>query len=220
MGLATSKILDSRVALDRLIRESRDDYTSISRLLGRNAAYIQQYIKRGTPLVLREDDRAVLARYFGVDESVLGGPKGRTTNIGNLEKIPSYAIAASAGFGATVHLEQRSNDFAFGKSWLSKLTPSNISNLSIINVVGDSMEPTLQAGDDIIIDLGDGAARLRDGLYVVRTDDLLSVKRIAMEAADGKIAVISDNPVYPRWNGIARREIDIVGRVLWFGRRL
>ena len=36
-----------RQALDDLIREREETYAAVSRLLGRNSAYIQQYIKRG-----------------------------------------------------------------------------------------------------------------------------------------------------------------------------
>ncbi|MGE4321779.1 MAG: hypothetical protein AB7E60_01965 [Sphingobium sp.] len=60
-----------RTMLDTLIRESGSNYSEVSRLLGRNAAYIQQFIKRGSPRKLEEEDRYVLARYFGVDENVL-----------------------------------------------------------------------------------------------------------------------------------------------------
>ena len=63
-----------RSNLDRLIRERGESYGAISQLIGRNAAYIQQFVKRGTPRKLDEGDRARIARYFGVDEQMLGGP--------------------------------------------------------------------------------------------------------------------------------------------------
>ncbi len=59
---------DARANLDRLIRERGENYGAVSRLLGRNAAYIQQFVKRGTPRKLDEEDRRLLARYFEVDE--------------------------------------------------------------------------------------------------------------------------------------------------------
>ena len=46
---------DIRAELDALIRARGDDYASLSRMLGRNAAYIQQFIKRGVPRKLDED---------------------------------------------------------------------------------------------------------------------------------------------------------------------
>ena len=69
---------DARRALDELIQQRGVNYSSVSRLLGRNAAYIQQYIRRGSPRQLDEQDRSVLARFFGVDEKILGAPARRS----------------------------------------------------------------------------------------------------------------------------------------------
>jgi hypothetical protein len=65
---------DPRAVLERLIAESAEDFAGLSKLIGRNPTYIQQFIKRGSPKKLPETERGILARYFGVDESVLGGP--------------------------------------------------------------------------------------------------------------------------------------------------
>ena len=79
---------------------------------------------------------------------------------------------------------------------------------------------TLHDGDEVMVDLGDGQARLRDGIYVLRMDDMLSVKRIALEPQGKRASVLSDNPAYPSWRGLEKRTLNIVGRVLWFGRAL
>jgi hypothetical protein len=44
----------------------------LSRMLGRNVAYLQQFVRRGTPVRLDEDDRLRLAQLFKVDERELG----------------------------------------------------------------------------------------------------------------------------------------------------
>ena len=117
-------------------------------------------------------------------------------------------------------MESKTAQFGFDEDWLKKLTQSKAASLSIIRVLGDSMEPTLFDGDEVMVDLGDGQSRLRDGIYVLRMDDMLNVKRIAIEPKGRQISVISDNPSYPTWQSMERRSINIVGRVLWFGRRL
>ena len=211
---------DSREALERLIQEQGTSYTGLSRLLGRNVSYIQQFIRKGSPRQLDERDRAILARFFGVDEQVLGGPSRRSGPVVELVQIPILEVEASAGHGALAELEAKSAQFGFDEGWLRKLTASNASKLSIIKVTGDSMEPTLNDGDEVMVDLADGQARLRDGIYVLRTDDALNVKRVAIEPKGRQISVVSDNPAYPSWNGLERRAINIVGRVLWFGRKL
>ncbi len=211
---------DARKALDQLIQQRGCNYSEISRLLGRNAAYIQQFIRRGSPKQLDEQDRAVLARFFGVDEKILGAPARRTGPVVELVHVPILAVEASAGHGALAGMEAKSAQFGFDENWLRRLTTSKASNLSIIGVLGDSMEPTLHDGDEVMVDLGDGQARLRDGIYVLRMDDMLSVKRIAIEPQGKRVSVLSDNPTYPSWRGLEKRMLNIVGRVLWFGRTL
>ena len=66
----------------------------------------------------------------------------------------------------------------------------------------------------------DGADRLRDGIYVLRRDDALLVKRIAPSPASRRIMIKSDNSSYPSWPDCAIDEVDIIGRVVWVGRRL
>ena len=210
----------ARENLDRLILERGVNYSSVSRLLGRNAAYIQQYIRRGSPRELDEKDRLVLSRFFGVDEKELGAPTRREGPVVQLVQVPILDVDASAGHGALAEMESKCAQFGFEENWLRRLTASKASSLSIIHVLGDSMEPTLHDGDEVLVDLGDGQSRLRDGIYVLRMDDALSVKRIAIEPQGRKISVTSDNPAYPSWNGLDRRNINIVGRVLWFGRQL
>lgn len=211
---------EARRALDELIQQRSCNYSSISRLLGRNVSYIQQYIRKGSPRYLDESDRNILARFFGVDERLLGAPPHRSAPVVELVQIPVLDVEASAGHGALAEMESKSGQFGFDEGWLRKLTPSKASSLSIIHVHGDSMEPTLNDGDEVMVDLGDGQARLRDGIYVLRMDDALNVKRVAIEPQGRRISVLSDNPAYPSWRGLERRAINIVGRVLWFGRKL
>ena len=207
-----------RQELDRLIQKSGSDYSGLSRLLGRNAAYIQQFIKRGTPRKLDAEDRRTLASFFGVDEQVLGGPPAPVRD--GLVEIPVLDVDASAGFGAIAESENKKTRFGFDERWLGKLTPSKGASLSIVHVKGDSMEPTLSDGDEVLVDGSDHASRLRDGIYVLRSDDTLAVKRIALKPGGKTITITSDNPAYPTWDDIERRSIHIVGRVIWFGRAL
>jgi len=212
---------EARRALDELILARKGcTYSGISRLLGRNVSYIQQYIRKGSPRYLDESDRNILARFFGVDERILGAPPHRSSPVVELVQIPVLDVEASAGHGALAEMENKSAQFGFDEGWLRKLTQSKAASLSIIHVIGDSMEPTLNDGDEVMVDLGDGQARLRDGIYVLRMDDALSVKRIAIEPQGRRISVVSDNAAYPSWRGLERRAINIVGRVLWFGRKL
>ena len=205
-----------REELDRLIQQPRLGYSSISRMIGRNSSYIQQFIKRGSPRKLDDDDRRTLASFFGVDEQVLGGPPAPMRD--GLIEIPVLNVDASAGFGAIAESETAHTRFGFDERWLSRLTRAKSASLSIIHVLGDSMEPTLSDGDEVLVDASDQGSRLRDGIYVLRADDALVVKRVTLKPGGRKITISSDNSAYPSWDDVDRSEIQVVGRVIWFGR--
>jgi len=205
-----------REELDRLIQQRRLGYTSISRMIGRNSSYIQQFIKRGSPRKLDDDDRRTLASFFGVDEQVLGGPPAPMRD--GLIEIPVLNVDASAGFGAIAESETAHTRFGFDERWLGRLTRAKSASLSIIHVLGDSMEPTLSDGDEVLVDASDQGSRLRDGIYVLRADDALVVKRVTLKPGGRKITISSDNSAYPSWDDVDRSEIQVVGRVIWFGR--
>ncbi|MBB6123328.1 S24 family peptidase [Sphingobium subterraneum] len=218
-----------RQVLERLISAKGDSYGAISKMIGRNPAYIQQFIKRGTPRKLDEADRHILARYFGVDEaSLMEGFKEKSYN-NPVKRPPPTALAvvqrlsigASAGGGALNVDEHSSGAIAFDPKWLRSFGVS-ADNLSIIQVSGESMAPTLTDGDDIMVNRADGTDRLRDGIYVLRLDGALMVKRVAvMPRQKGRaLSISSDNPHYPNWPDIDPALIDIVGRVVWAGRRM
>ena len=212
-------MLDPRIALERLCAERGEDFASLSRLLGRNPAYIQQYVRRGVPKRLNEDDRRLLAQYFSISEEVLGGPPSPTSPDGLLS-VKRHPVAVSAGPGAVVSEELGRPYFGFDERWLKALTPSGPERLSIVRVDGDSMAPTLTAGDDILVDLGDSGDRLRDGIYVLRVDDSVVVKRIALNPMGRRVTVQSDNPAYSDWPDLSIEELNCIGRVIWAGRKV
>ena len=208
--------------LEKLCSERGENFASLSRLLGRNDAYIQQYLRKGTPKQLRERERRTLARYFQVPESLLGGmPDDEPrTNPGDLVPVMRRDVRASAGPGAMAGEEREGPYIAFDPSWLKALTASPPSKLSLIRVEGDSMAPTLNAGDDILVDLAACQEPVRDGVYVLRVDDLLLVKRLAVHPVGRRVTVQSDNPAYGDLPDCGLDEIHCVGRVIWAGRRV
>ena len=211
----------ARANLERLCLDRGEDFASLSRLIGRNPAYIQQFIRRGTPRRLGEEERRTLARYFDVSESILGGPESpQEMSAERLVAIPRSAVRASAGPGALPTDQESLPYFAFDERWLRKLTGAVHSDLTLIRVEGDSMSPTLQDGDDIMVDRGDCADRLRDGIYVLRIDEALVVKRLALHPISRQITVQSDNPAYADWPNCDPAELGCIGRVIWTGRRV
>jgi hypothetical protein len=211
---------DPRQALVDLCAQQGVSLAALSVLLGRNSSYLQQFVRKGSPRRLAETDRLALARFFGVDEGLLGAPEeisSRTdpTSRRDWVEVPRLALGASAGVGALAGEEAPVGAFRFAARWLREqgLEPAM---LSAIVVAGDSMEPTLRDGDEILVDRT--PRPLRDGIHVVRLDDSLLVKRIDT-GRPGTLALVSDNPAY-RPIELAPEAVAVIGRVVWKGGRL
>ncbi len=211
---------DPRIVLERLCLEHGEDFAGLSRMLGRNPAYIQQFVRRGVPKRLKEEERRKLARYFSTSEASLGGPPDSDRAPAGLVSVKRHPVRVSAGPGAVVTEELGKPYIGFDERWLKGLTASQPSKLSIVRVEGNSMAPTLNAGDDILVDLGDFSERLRDGIYVLRIDDAVVVKRLALNPTGRFVTVQSDNAAYPDWPDCDLDEIKPIGRVIWAGRRV
>lgn len=200
-----------RAALEALMAEQGASFAELSRVIGRNPAYLQQYVRRGSPRELAERDRALLARFFGVPEARLGGREAE-----GLVEIARLDIDASAGPGRLAEDEARRRPGALSQVLLRELG-IRPDAASMIRVAGDSMEPTLSDGDEILVDRDRRELRGKGGIFVIRLDGVLMVKRL--RAAVGGIEVVSDNPAWPV--RLCRPgEVEVIGRVAWLGRAL
>ncbi len=212
---------DPRTRLLDLAQERQVSLAQISALIGRNSSYLQQYVRKGSPRKLEENDRRTLARFFGVDESELGAPEenypatSAKTVRGDWADIPRLAVGASAGPGALSEGEQAIGALRFSARWLrqQRLDPAM---LSAIAVAGDSMEPVLRDGDEILVDRT--PRPLRDGIHVVRVDDAVLVKRID-SSNPARLLLLSDNAAY-RPLEVPPGKLELIGRVVWKGGRL
>jgi len=95
--------------------------------------------------------------------------------------------------------------------FVNMLGKKNLKNIDAINVVGDSMEPTLNSDNIIFIDKTKKDI-FKNGIYAFTTIDGLFVKRI-QKKADGKLDIISDNKEYPV-QVLNKDELTILGKVI------
>ncbi len=212
---------DPRKRLLELAEQRGVSLSQLSALIDRNTSYLQQFVRKGSPRKLEETDRRTLASFFAVAESELGAPEDISRAAvtkparGEWVDVPRLALGASAGPGALAGEEQPIGAFRFSARWLrgQGLDPAM---LSAIAVAGDSMEPTLRDGDEILIDRS--PRPVRDGIHVVRVDDAVLVKRLDT-GRPGTIALLSDNPAY-RLLELPAGEVQLIGRVVWKSGRL
>ena len=193
-----------RTAIQALAAQAGVSLAALSRMLGRNEAYLQQFVQRGTPRVLAEGDRRQLAEFFGVPETRLGASPEAGPML-----MRRLAVAASAGPGATVDGEVMLGVEAIDRQLARRLGLRD-GAASVIRVRGDSMAPGLLDGDHLVVDQDDVRPTARGGLYVIRIGDVLLVKRVRAGAQG--LTASSDNPAAPP---LPDGPIAVIGRVVW-----
>ncbi len=209
-----------RARLLELAQEGRVSLASLSAMLGRNPSYLQQFVRKGSPRKLEEQDRRRLAEFFGVGEAELGAeldfvrPRAQEDFV-SIARLPLDASAGPGALGGAVGAEEISFDaYRFSRRWLREMGLEG-ADLSAIRVEGDSMEPLLRSGDEIFVDRH---KRGGEGVFVVRIGDALHVKQV-QASAPGRIALISANEAYAPIE-LAREEVEVIGRVVWKGGRV
>ena len=126
----------------------------------------------------------------------------------------SGRIGAGGGLVPDNTIEMR---IAFRRDWIQR--KGSPKNMSLIRVAGDSMEPTLQSGDVVLIDHSRDYVDPHGGIYAIVMEDEIVLKRLQVLYPTRKIKVISDNSRYQP-SEIEPDQIKINGKVIWFGREL
>ncbi len=166
----------------------------------------------------RLPDAEVIARIcerHHIDYTWLITGRGSRTEAERYVKVPQFDVAASAGMGAFVDGEAEVEMVRVDKDWLENQLKVRPEDASLIFVRGDSMMPTLNNGDVLLV--SSNVEQIGDGIYVLHSDGLLQVKRLQRQPG-GQLRVTSDNPAYqPYIVNFADESTDfrVVGKVVW-----
>lgn len=222
-------------------RKPATDMKTASIAMGRNAAYLHQFVYRGTPKVLSEDDREALAEHLGCNAEELkhkkvpprkprkkAAPKEGRIELSTVSTapegymaIPEIDVRASAGPGALNEgLEETKEMWFFPDPVIRHEFRARPADLRMITIDGDSMEPLLASGDRILIDTSQRVP-VPPGIFVIWDGMGLVAKRIEHEpnSEPPKVVIKSVNPKYDTYERDAE-EVHIIGRVVWTSRRL
>lgn len=210
-----------RKRLSREIELRQMDMKQLSLALGKNHAYVQQFLTRGIPARLKEEDRRKLSELLDIPENELGGPKPASSSARaapQFRTITEYDIRASAGDGALTSEENVRSQWPFDPAYLSDFLGLSTNDLAIIEVRGDSMEPTLSSGDRVMVHLADKQIS-QPGIFIIYDGGGTVIKRVEKIPGQDKLVLISDNPLHTRYE-ISGDDVQIVGRVVWAAKRL
>lgn len=136
-------------------------------------------------------------------------------------QVIEYYTRLSAGGGSFISEENKKEIWNFSRHYLAEELHLPLNKLAILEVNGDSMEPTLRSGDRVMINMAD--KRLSQaGLFVMFDFDGPSVKRLELIAGTKPqmINVISDNQALHKPHPMPAVDVQIVGRVVWVARRM
>ncbi len=106
---------------------------------------------------------------------------------------------------------------AFKTEWVRETLRADPGRLALIEARGDAMAPTIHSGDLVLIEMS-AQSFGPEGVYAIIRPDGLAVKRL-VRRLDGMIEVRSDNPLHG-YEVASPGAFNVMGRVLWFGRRL
>ena len=210
--------MENRKFRDLIIQRMRDlDMTMADLARASGVSYdVINKLKRRPDSSTSAENAAALARALKIEGGSFGAPTGPAPPGDAL--VPVYDVCASAGHGALVDGEEVVCNMAFDRGFLKRMTDASPSQLAIIRVKGHSMEPTLLDDDHVLVDRSKTNLSY-DGLFVLRFDDALHVKRIGRSATRGNVVVISDHSAY-RDLDMPKADLDVIGRVLWVGRKV
>lgn len=183
---------------------------------------IRQDHRRADPKV--ETAREICAAldlefYIGPRRDLKSAPS-TTVSGEQFATVARYDAAGAAGNG-TINLDGPPIDhLAFSKRWLEQNGISAGDSI-LINVRGDSMEPSIYDGDLVMIDRR--KTQIRSGrIYVFREGDSLRIKRLEL-IPDAAIILRSDNPKYPPEHRVGPAmntvSLGLIGEVVWSGHK-
>ena len=183
-------------------------YGQLADVLGMSRQYISK-IKNDE---LDEKKLNILNSYFN---------EMSTDNEAKFFKIPVFGnVTASMGYGITVYDENQTGVYEIS-SKLAKDIGIVSGKTQMIFASGDSMYPTIEGGDSLLIDTS--KKEVYDGrIYCVRIDGQLYAKRL-QKIPPNTVKVISDNekkydPFYVDFSKNINFDFDVIGEIRWWGR--
>lgn len=139
----------------------------------------------------------------------------------NFIQIPVFGnVTASMGYGITVYDENQTGIYEIS-SQLAKDIGIVSGKTQMIFASGDSMYPTIEGGDSLLIDTS--KKEVFDGrIYCVRIDGQLYAKRL-QKIPPNTIKVISDNEkkydaFYIDFSKSIDFDFEVIGEIRWWGR--
>lgn len=213
-----------------ILKEKGVKQTRIAELFGKDRSMMSKAIKHGRRWTIGEALKIAdfldlpISEFMYDAEGFAPNEKMFTNSVVDVNKsstdavrVPFYDIAASAGYGTTIDREKITKWVVMPIEALRSLDYTSTDNLAYITIDGSSMEPTISHGDAVLLDCGDHGPA--DGIYALRYDGQLRIKRLRLNPATKMVTIISDNPLFGEEPNVNPLDLDIIGKVVWIGKK-
>ncbi|QRY97127.1 helix-turn-helix transcriptional regulator [Sphingomonas paucimobilis] len=226
------QIIDHLVGLGARLRRARQDaglnQKDFGAIGGVGLTTQQQYESGKTP---PNAEYLYRLHRYGIDVAelmigeTLGPPRGadrpnavdvRQRELEGLVSVEEIDLAYGMG-AAFTHDAVSVRSHLFPLALLETITSTPPSKLTIARGMGDSMMPTLHDGDMVIIDRSQRTVRDQDAIWALTVGDIAMIKRLRVKS--DRVLLLSDNERVPP-DEATHDEINIVGRVIFIGRRM
>jgi phage repressor protein C with HTH and peptisase S24 domain len=178
-----------RQNLLEMLKRNRISLKEASEAIGRNHAFLQQFVHRGSPRLLSEDDRIKLAALLNVPEKLLRHDAHFTMPAGDLPLPKSTQSIQNSSF-ATLDLpllgmaEANKNDHSSFKLDTDPIKmvgrPPNLVNVRdafALYVIGNSMHPRYKQGEMVYVNPR-LPCRPGDDVLIKLADDTILIKEL------------------------------------------
>lgn len=193
--------LDELISLISAQTGTNINQTMLADSLGITRQTISNRIKKDSEVTVSELKR--VEKHFNV--SVLN-------SVADVEYIDYYNdIFASCGNGSFVFSDEKTK-LAIPTSLISGFSKNKM--YSMINASGNSMAPTIENGDKLIVEHWDGNQIQDDKIYVFCYNNEIFVKRLSKNLDE--IIIKSDNPEYRTRtiSGKPAEELILIGKII------
>ena len=222
------KIKQIKARVGDLIKERGLSLNSLSLQFGKSGTYLHKFVNFDSPKRLDEDVRRKLALILEVDEQELTDRPILPAHMSGInmvaEKISSLFTKSSedaavidmidatacCGDGIDNLPEKVCGYWKLPLAEFKSLASGNPNNIKMLRVQGDSMQPTINEGDFVWVDVSNNFVG-SDGIYLIRMATGLAVKRL--QAGLSNVVIKSDNPTYSDITAEVG-ELKIIGKVV------
>jgi phage repressor protein C with HTH and peptisase S24 domain len=185
----------------------------LANLLGIEPPAITLAKTRGVP----KNWALTIASMFGINLTWLKTGTGPIyqQDAGRTVFIPKISARACAGAGSLELKDNIIGELPFDRAWIAR--KGNPEHMVTMAVIGDSMSPELEPGDDILVDQNQNQVT-NNNLFVIGLADTIQVKRVQVHP--GLVILFSTNQRYAPVT-LQGDEVDtlrVIGRVLWSSR--